>query len=177
MYTALQLIKDQIKDARATFEGTVADIQDSHLHTAPGGKALPLGSLVAHLVFSEDVIVQGMIQGKTPLYVSTWKDRTGVSEPMPAMDDKWTVAHAAWSKSVKVKLPLLLKYAKAVFAATDTYVKSLKDKDLEKEIDLGSWGKKSLASLLTGFIIAHTNSLTGEISALKGINGAKGYPF
>jgi hypothetical protein len=177
MYTALQLIKDQIKDARTTFEGTVADIKTSHLHQIPSGKALPLGSLVAHLVFSEDVIIHGMIQGKSPLYESSWKGKTGASAPMPAMDDKWSTAHFEWAQTVRIKLPELLKYAKAVFKDTENYVNTLKDKDLEKEIDLGSWGKKTLVSLFTGFIIAHTNSLTGEISALKGINGAKGYPF
>lgn len=177
MYTALQLIQDQLKDAQTTFEGTVADIKISHVHKLPDGEALPLGSLVAHLVFSEDVIIHGMIQGKSPLYMTTWSGKTGASEPLPAMDEKWETAHKQWSRSVKINLPLLLKYMQAVFEDTRAYVSSLKSSDLEKNIDLGSWGKKTLASLLTGFIIAHTNSLTGEISALKGINGAKGYPF
>jgi hypothetical protein len=177
MYTALQLIKDQLTDAHTTFEGTIADINIDHLHNNPGGKALPLGALIAHLAFSEDVIVLSMIQGKKPLYETAWRDKTGASEPMPAMDEKWSSAHAAWAKSVKVNLPELLKYTKAVFTHTEKYVSSLQDADLEKEIDLGSWGKKTVAHLLTGFIIAHTNSLTGEISATKGINGAKGYPF
>jgi hypothetical protein len=177
MLTALQLIKDQLKDAHLTFESTVTDIKLSHLHKDPGGKALPLGSLIAHLVYSEDVIVHGMIQGKNALYLSTWKNRTGANAPMPPMDSKWEAAHMKWSREVKIKLPQLIAYMKAVFADTEKYVANLKEKDLEREIDLGSWGKKPLVSLLTGFIIAHTNSLTGEISALKGINGAKGYPF
>ena len=177
MYTTLQLIKDQIKDAHTTFEGTVSDIKDAHLHVNPGGKALPLGSLVAHLVYSEDVILHGMIQGKSPLYLTSWKGKTGASTPMPAMDEKWVQAHSDWAKSVQIKFPQLLKYMKTVFATTEKYISTLSEKDLEKEIDLGSWGKKTLVSLLSGFIIAHTNSLTGEISAIKGINGAKGYPF
>ena len=177
MLTALQLVKYQLKDAHTTFESTVADIKSIHLHKLPGGKALPLGSLVAHLAFSEDVIVHGMLQGTAPLYAASWKGKTGASAHLPAMDDKWKEAHIEWSQTVKIKLPELLKYTKAVFAATEKYVSTLKDKDLEKEVDLGSWGKKSVVSLLTGFVIAHTNSLTGEISAIKGVNGAQGYPF
>ena len=177
MLTALQLVKDQLKDAHTTFENIVIDIKSAHLHRLPEGKALPLGSLVAHLVFSEDVIIHGMLLGKAPLYTTTWKGKTGASLPLPAMDEKWKAAHEEWSRTVKVKLPELLKYTKAVFSATEKYVSTLKDKDLEKEIDLGSWGKKSVVNLLTGFIIAHTNSLIGEISAIKGVNGAKGYPF
>lgn len=177
MYTALQLIKDQIKEAQANFMGTIGDIKVSHLHKNPGGKALPLGALVAHLVFSEDVIIHGMLQGKDPLYSTSWKGKTGASIPLPAMDDKWSKAHSSWAKSVKITFPLLLKYTKAVFMDTEKYINTLKDKDLTKEIDLGNWGKKRLVDILIGFIVSHTNNLTGEISAIKGVNGAKGYPF
>lgn len=177
MYTALQLIKDELKSARETFEGTVADIVPDQLHKDPGGKAFPLGAVYAHLLFSEDVIVQGMLQGKTPLSQAAWKDKTGASQPMPAMDENWSVAHEKWSKTVQIDLAKLREFAKSVYAATDEYVNNLKDEDLEKEIDLGSWGKKKVADLLSGFIIRHTFSLAGEISVLKGIQGFKGYPF
>jgi hypothetical protein len=177
MYSALQLLKDQVHNARETFEGTVSDVTDDQLHADLGGKAPPLGALYAHLIFSEDVIMQSMIQGKTPLYQSSWKDKTGASEPMPPMDDKWATAHEAWTKSVKIDLPQLREYSKAVYATTDEYLNSLKDEDLEKEVDLGPWGKKTVAYLLYAFIIGHTNNLTGEISLAKGVQGAKGYPF
>lgn len=177
MLTALQLLKIQLKDARQTFDGTVADLTPEQLHQNPGGKALPLGSVYAHLLFSEDVIIQGMMQGKATLHQTIWKDKTGASSPMPPMDEKWSAAHEEWSRSVQIDLPKLKEFAKAVYAETDAYVNSLTDTDLEKELDLGSWGKHTVASMLSSFIIAHTNSLTGEISALKGIQGAKGYPF
>lgn len=177
MYTALQLLKDELKNAREGFQGTVGDITEEHLHKDPGGKAFPIGATYAHLVFSEDVIVHGMLQGKAPLYETTFKDKTGASSPMPPMDANWSTANEEWSKTVKVDLTQLGEYAQAVFAATDEYINSLKDEDLEKEIDLGDWGKKSMAEMLYGFIIGHTYALTGELSALKGIQGAKGYPF
>jgi hypothetical protein len=177
MLTALQLVKDQLKDVHGTFESTVSNIKSEHLHKLPGGQALPLGSLVAHLVFSEDVIVNGMLLKKEPLYTTSWKGKTGASSPLPAMDDKWKTSHIEWSQNVQVKFPELMKYMKAVFESTEKYVATLKDADLEKEVDLGSWGKKNVVSLLTGFIIAHTNNLIGEISAIKGVNGEQGYPF
>ena len=177
MLTALQLIKDQLKDARETFESTVADLQEEHLHKDPGGKAFPLAGTYAHLIFSEDMIINGMIQGKATLSSVTWKDKTGVSEPMPPFDENWEKAHHQWSKTAKVDLAKLREYSQAVYAATDAYVASLKDEDLEKLIDLGPMGQKTVANLLSGFVIGHTYSLTGEISVLKGIQGVKGYPF
>jgi hypothetical protein len=177
MYTALQLLKDQLKDAHDTLEGTAGDIREEDVQKDPGGKAFPLGATYAHLIFSEDVVVQGMIQGKPKLFETTFKGKTGASEPMPPWDDKWADANNTWSKNVKIDMVKLREYAKAVYAATDAYVASLKDEDLSKEIDLGGWGKKTVAQMLSGFVIAHANSLAGEIAAIKGIHGAKGYPF
>lgn len=175
--TALDLLKDQLKEAHELFENTAADIQSEHVQKDPGGKAFPLGATYAHLVFSEDVIVQGMMQGKAPLYETDFKDKTGASEPMPPMDEQWSESNEKWSKTVTINFPQAREYAKAVYAATDTYVNSLTDGDLEKEIDLGSWGKKTVAQMLSGFVISHACSLAGELSALKGVQGAKGYPF
>jgi hypothetical protein len=177
MISALQLLKEELKNAHETFETTAADITPEQLQVDPGGLALPLGATYAHLIFSEDVIVHGMLQQKEPLFKRTWKDKTGASKPMPPMDEKWENANRTWAKSVTIDLPKLREYAKAVYAATDTYIDSIKEEDLEKEVDLGSWGKYTIAHLLYSFIIGHANSLAGEMSALKGVQGAKGYPF
>ena len=177
MYTALQLIKDEIKNAREVFQGTAADITQEQLHKDPGGKAFSIAATYAHLVFSEDSIVQGMIQKKAPLYTTSWKDKTGASSPIPPMDENWSKANDAWGRSVKINLDQIRLYTDAVFEATDAYVNSLKEEDLEKEVDLGNWGKKTVAFLLYSYVIGHMNNLAGELSALKGVQGAKGYPF
>lgn len=174
--TALDLIKEEIKNARELFEGTVADLTEDQLHKDPGGVAIPLGATYAHLIFSEDMTVQTLLQGKTALSESEWKGKV-LSEPMAAMDENWSDNNFKWAKNVRINLQELREYSKAVYAATDEYVNSLKEEDLEKEIDLGSWGKKKLAEMFYSFLIGHTYSLSGEISALKGVQGLKGYPF
>jgi hypothetical protein len=175
--TALQLLRYQLKSARGVFDGTIADVTPDMLHKDPGGKALPLGAIYAHLVFSEDAILQGMVLKKTPLSESSFKDKTGLDKPMPPMDENWSTANEEWSHSMRLDLESFRKYAKAVFAQTDAYVDSLTDEDLDKEVDLGAWGKPTVATILADYIIGHIFSLTGEISVLKGIQGAKGYPF
>ncbi len=177
MISVLDLLKEELKNARETFEATAADIKEEDVHKDPGGMAYPLGATYAHLVFSEDAIVSGMLQGKTPLFATDWNNKTGASSPMPAMDENWETANREWSKSVKVDMNQMREYAKAVYAATDVYMDSLKEEDLEKEIDLGAMGKQTAVHIIYAFLIAHTNQLTGELSALKGVHGAKGYPF
>jgi hypothetical protein len=178
MLTALQLLKDELKAAHDLFESTAADIKDEDLHKSSGGVAFPIGATYAHLVFSEDVILHSMIiGGNEPLYMTTFKDNTGASVPMPPMDENWETANREWSNSVQIDLAKMKEYTKAVFAKTTEYLNSLTDSDLEKEVDLGSWGKKTVAEMFWGFMTAHANQLAGEISALKGVHGSKGYPF
>ncbi len=174
---ALTLLREQLQSAREAFSGTVADIRDEDLHKQPGGKALPLGALWAHLVMSEDMTVQQFLQSKKTLFESSFSSKTGVSEPMPAMDENWSANHEAWANSVQIDLPVFREYEKQVYAATDQYLSALKNEDLTLEVDLGAWGKKTVAYMLYAFIIGHTFSLAGEISAIKGVHGAKGYPF
>ena len=177
MLSALQLLKDELKNARETFDGTAADLKEEDLHKNSGGLAFPLGATYAHLIFSEDAIVHGMLQGKAPLSGTTWKNKTGASLPFPPMDASWKNTNREWSNNVQIDLPKMREYARAVFADTDAYLNGLKDADLEKEVDLGSWGKKTVAEMIYSFIIAHTNQLAGELAALKGVHGSKGYPF
>lgn len=177
MLTALHLLKDELRNSRKLFEGTTADLTEDMLHKDPGGKALPVGAVFAHQVFWEDIAIQSLLQGKEALYDSAWKDKTGVSKPMPAMDENWSKNNEEWARTVRISLSPFLEYTKAVYDATDRYVNTLTDENLEKEIDLGSWGKMTVAYFLMDLIIAHSFCLSGEISALKGIQGYKGYPF
>ncbi len=175
--TALELLKEQLQSARELFSGTVADITTDQLHEDPGGKAFPLGATYAHLVFSEDVLVQQMIQHKEPLFKSSMKNKTGADKPMPEWDANWETTNHEWSKTVKIDLEMLKEYEKAVYTATDEYLSSISDEDLDHEVDMGEWGKYTIAKFLSNFIIGHLNNLTGEISVLKGVQGVKGYPF
>ena len=60
--------------------------------------------------------------------------------------------------------------------ATDAYLATLTPADLETEIEaLGT--KQPLGSFLGAGLVAHINWHTGEISCVKGLQGAKGYPF
>lgn len=174
--TALDLIKEALKGARETFEGTVADLTPD-MFAQQVGAALPIEAVCAHLLLSEDMTINKLLQGKPPLFESTWQNKTGVSPLMPPMGATWNEDHAKWAKEVTVDLPAFNKYKQAVYAQTDAYINSLTDADLDREVDMGDWGKKPVYYLLIAWIIAHTNNLAGEISAAKGFQNKKGYAF
>jgi hypothetical protein len=160
--------------------GTMADVTAEQAHYAPPGRANPIGATFAHVVCSEDLIVNGMLRQQTPLLASSHANTTGLSEPMPMpRSPDWGEAYGAWARRVQVDLAALKTYAEAVYAGTDTYLASLSDSDLERELDLSEvgFGTRKLGWMLNLLVLNHIGTETGEISVLKGIQGAKGYPF
>ncbi len=169
---SIALLKEQIKTAREVMDGTVADLTPQQAAREPGGTAMNAGALYAHSIVGEDFFVNSILQGGQPLMATSFAGKSGISEPPPpgpGLDE--------WAKRVKIDLPALRAYAQAVYENTDKYVSSLKPEDLTREIQMQSLGKQSLAWVLSMIAVVHPSNHCGEISCLKGIQGAKGYPF
>ncbi len=71
------------------------------------------------------------------------------------------------------------KYAQAVYRDSTEYLQSLSDADLDRVVDLSNqgFGERSVAWILSSFLISHNHNMAGEASVLKGLQGAKGYPW
>jgi uncharacterized damage-inducible protein DinB len=152
-------------------DGTIDGLSDQHLHATPGGVAHPIAATLAHLVLAEDSLVLGMAARKPTLWSTTWAGKTGVS-PLPPESE----GYDAWVRSVRVDLPALREYAQAAHAAVDAYLSQLTPDDLDRPIDWRAVGVQNLGGLLSHAAL-HTANHTGEISAIKGIHGLKGYPL
>ncbi len=165
-------LKEGLQWANALLEMVMADVTTEQAHWIPAGKAHPVGSTYAHGVIAEDMLVHNLLQGKKPLFMTSWSGQTGVSEPTFHQSFEWT-------RSVKIDLPQLRKYAQVVYATAEAYIDSLSEKDLEREIDLtdSGLGKRSLNWCIHALVIGHLHNMSGEISAAKGVQGLQGYPF
>jgi DinB family protein len=177
---AVAFIREGAQLGHWYLDGTMADVTSEQAHYAPPGRANPIGATFAHLVCSEDLIVNGMLRQQAPLSASSHAEGTGLSEPMPMPGSPdWAEAYGAWTRRVQIDLTALRLYSAAVYAATDAYLAGLSDTDLDRELDLTAvgFGKQKLSWMLNLLVLNHIGTETGEISALKGIQGAKGYPF
>jgi hypothetical protein len=174
-------IRAQMKSAHWLLEETISDVSDEMARFAPPGKALPIGAAYAHYVTGEDWMIHSLFQGAAPLMAGTWAGKTGVSEPSPGPEpgDDWSTRFAAWSRRVQVDLPAFRVYAKAVYEATDGYLATLSDPALSRDVDLSAMGmgKQTVGFVWDNALIGHAYCHCGEISALKGMQGKKGYPF
>jgi hypothetical protein len=171
------LLREELEDAHRLLEAVMADVTPEVAHWIPPGQANPVGATYAHVILTEDRIINGAIQRSTPLYDAAWAGKTGLSELMPVRGEAWK-DYANWTRRLKVDLPALHAYAAAVYAASDAYLASLSPADLAAPRDLSGvgMGQVTLAWILSREVVGHVDNITGEISAVKGLQGQKGYP-
>ena len=141
-------------------------------HWTPPGIANPLAATYVHALASEDLAINMVLKGGAPLYATVLAEKTGISEIQP-------LTTAEWAHRVSIDLPTTRNYAQAVHAATDAYLATLTDEDLARVLDLTSFGlgQMTVGTLLNRMILGHVDNMAGEISVLKGLQGAQGYPI
>lgn len=171
--TTQELLRQQLAGYHDILEQTIADCRQEVLdHNPPGATITNIGSIYAHTVFAEDNILHGMLQGKPAIYrTGDWASRTGL--PMPAPGE----FTPEWARTVKLNLPAFREYAKAVYAATDAYIKALSDADLDRKVQTGFIGEQTVGFVVSNVLGWHAAQHTGEVAALKGVQGLKGLPF
>jgi hypothetical protein len=176
--TRAELLRRIVASARQVLDGTMADVTQAQADYLPPGLANPLGATYAHVVWSEDMTVQGMFRQLPPLFASSWAGRTGLSEPMPSPGPEW-VNYAGWTRRVKIDLAALRQYAQAVAAETDGWIAGLSEADINRPVDLSGvgLGQHTLGSAIALVVANHLGTETGEIAVVKGIQGARGYPL
>jgi hypothetical protein len=161
-------IRHEFGQGHQILQGILKDTPDDVLNHIPaGGNLGSAASILSHLIYDEDMILSG-VAGKPMLWESAgWKDKTGVAIPGP-------MQAAEWTSKVRIT-PQFREYAEAVFANTDAVVAGLADDHMEKEMQ-GPFGPTTAAKMLA-LGVYHLAGHSGEIAALKGVQGVKGLPF
>lgn len=152
-------------------EGTMLGVNQDVLSWSPQPGPASILSQYAHIVTSEDWLINVKAKGAAPLMATSYAGRSGFQTPPPPVD--WN----AWGRQEEIDVDALRRYAQAVYAATDAYLASIHDDELHKPVDMSEAG---MGQLTVGgvLMLAAGNSFlhTGEISALKGLCGLIGYP-
>jgi len=183
---AVELLREQLRGAWETLEGTTKDLTPETARWIPPGTALPMGAAYAHVVLAMDGVVNGLVRGKRPLFSAAFAGKTGTSSLHPGSTgggpfdpEEWGRVFADWCRQVKVDLKALHDYAAAVFEAADAWLATQNDAVLKESVDLTSIGigPCTIAFVLSNVVIGHVYCHAGEIAALKGTRGLKGYPY
>jgi hypothetical protein len=195
----IELMQHSLAFSFEILEHLVSDLTQEQAEWLPPGKASPIGSLYWHAVAYSDQLVhewcmrpykditqkewleaksakRELRMGQEPLRLNAgWQAKVVIaSPPENAADPYWDLRAAR--EGLRVDLPALHGYARATAQAIQSWVPSLTLEDLEHTIPTPI-GDYSLERFLASFVIWHIDVHCGEISALKGCQGLKGYPW
>jgi hypothetical protein len=175
---AIALLRYQYQFALQALESTVDTVTTEEACCKPSGQANSIGANFAHVVLRQDLCVNALLKGGAALALSSWAGRTGISEPAigPVPESPRFADDHDWAERVQVDLSQLREFARAVFAATDGYLSTLDEGDLDNLVDLSmlGFGRQPVSYLLNANL-ANANHHCGEISFAKGLRGAQGY--
>jgi len=170
----VELLQYALGNAFGILNQVTADVTQEQADWMPPGIANPIGASYWHVISSVDEVMHGWGMGQPPLHQQDgWRERVlTVSAPEPERGEDYQ----AYYRAIRVDVTALHEYAQAVAEATQAWLCTLEPADLERRIETPI-GELTVAEMVETFVIWHINAHCGEISALKGCQGAKGYPF
>jgi hypothetical protein len=170
----VEMLQYSLNNAFGILGQVTADLKQEQADWLPPGIANPIGATYWHAVSSADSVLHEWCQGQEPLSISArWQERAlAVAVPKPERGGDWL----AYMQAIRVDLPALHEYAQSVCQAAQSWLATLTPADLERQIQTPI-GDLSLGQMLETFVVWHINAHCGEIAALKGCLGARGYPF
>jgi hypothetical protein len=168
----VELLQFSLKNAFDILGAVTADLTQEQADWAPPGTANSIGATYWHIITSTDQIVFGWGMGQAPLAeISGWQEKVLLASAPEGEKDLAAIMRAA-----RVDLPAMHDYSKAVAEAAKEWLATLRPDDLERKIET-PLGELNLAQMLATFVLWHIDVHCGEIAALKGCQGARGYPF
>ena len=170
----VELLQHSLGNAFGILGQVTADLTQEQADWTPPGIANPIGALYWHTISSTDYIVNQWCLAQDPLSERAgWGEKVlTVSAPEPGHGGDYLT----YFRTIRVDLPVLHEYSRAVAEETEKWLASLAPEDLERKMETPI-GEINLGQLVESFVIWHINAHCGEVAALKGCQGAKGYPF
>ncbi len=171
---ALDFFRTSMKNLHNDFRDAVKDLKDEQLHFRPLGKGNHIAFAFWHLVRTEDWGINFLLQKKAPVWnAEGWDKKFGMAPR--AQGTGMTAEQAA---AIRIQsLPDFLKYMENVFKASEGYLDTLKEADLDRVEEFQFLGKMSFGQVIGGVILNHGSGHLAEIWYVKGLQGLKGSPI
>ena len=157
--SARALLRRQFWLAHELLDAAVERLTTEALHRCPRGAAAPAGACYAQVVLCEDIAVNGVLAGGSPLALSIWVGRTGVSEMPPFTG---TIDWRVWARRVRLDQAKLRPYARAVYSSTDAYIAAQPDEAFDP-------ARGDTPAYLLSALLLTLSMRRGEIACLLGL--------
>lgn len=170
MSTMIDFLRDSIGPQHAQWDGAVSDLTPEQMYYRPG-VGNHIGFIVWHYVRTEDNLMQFIFQNRKPTvwlqggYDQTFGlPRTAQGTGMPA------------EEAVRLRLPPAdqwMNYQHAVWRATDEWLASVTDADLQRQVLIKPFGEIPILTALRQIIIGHGYMHLGQVYHLRTLQGLK----
>jgi hypothetical protein len=171
---ALEFFRPSLKTLHGSLMDAVKGLTDEQLHFRPLGKGNHIAFIFWHAVRTEDSVMNFFLQKKAPVWnVEGWDKKFG-------MDPRAQGTGMSAEQAAALRLPSLadfLKYTENAFKASEAYLETLKEAELDRVEEFQFLGKRSFGSVIGGVILNHGAGHLGEIWYVKGLQGLKGSPI
>ena len=169
---AMTYIRDQLGTAHYELDAALKNLTPEQFNWSPPGTISPTSAVLVHTLAGEDLFIQKIIQGKPFIWVSgDWAKRIGVPSAPGNLDPGGWEAY----RSIQVPIEQVLAYKQVIFTATDAFLASLTAEGLDRQVDF--FGRTRLVGEILMITVTHLCCHSGEIAALKGMQGARGLPY
>jgi hypothetical protein len=157
--------KMQVTQAFSLLKGTADGMTDEQYNFNPGGTCNPAAKNHVHSLTAVDFFVLNKAQGSKML----WPE-FAPKHGLPANSTE------IWAFDGIIPLAPIKEFGAEIQKATMEYVDTLTDADLDRTVETGVFGTQTVAFLIQ-LAAMHAVGHTGDIAAVKGLQGLKGLPF
>ncbi len=170
----VEFLRFALKQFHERLLDSVQGLNREQLHFRPLGKGNHIAFILWHYVRTEDGVIHALLQKKTNLWnAEGWDKKFG-------MDPRAQGTGMSAEQAAAVRIPDLeefLAYMRNTFQATEAYLETVREEDLDQVGDYPFLGKRCKAEMLGGIILSHGSSHLGEICYVRGLLGLKGSPI
>jgi len=162
-----QAVKNMHKECIESVKGLTTE----QLHFMPLGQGNHIAFLAWHVVRTEDLVFNFLLQKKTPVWNAEGWDKKFGLDPR-AQGTGMSREQVAGLKINDIEE--FSRYMRSAFDSTEAFIDSLKDEDLDQVHELPALGKRSMSDLVGGMILQHGVGHIAEIAYIKGLQGMAG---
>lgn len=156
-----------VRTANRSVKRVMDDVTQEQADWLPPGTTNPIGPTYLHIAMGLDMNISAMIQQQPKIWAREgWCERFGLS-PLAELRDY---------ARMPVDIGLVGQYHGRVLDEIESFFAGITAEDLARTVP--SWrGEVTIADALSLFMAFHTLQHLGEISAVKGMQGMKGFLF
>jgi DinB superfamily len=170
--SALDFIRDSVHQQHEAWDKALTDLTPDQMHFRPNGQGNHIAFITWHYVRTEDNIVQFIFQNRKPtVWIEGGYDqkfglpRTAQGTGMPLVD------------AAQLRLPAVdqwLAYQRAVWQATDSWLNSLTEADLQRQVSFKPLGDTTVMTAVRIPIVNHGFQHLGQVQHLRQLQGLRG---